>query len=138
MQVHSGSMALCLLQKAPAVSDMQEQQLCNVPTLTLGSWSRFLPLLKPKMPWRTVVGLKPLPLRMEASALLLTVGSWSRCLPWLCTAAKSQATVGTFFAFTGSHRQTAQCYQTGLFSSAVHAQAYRRCLQTACRDPSKL
>ena len=39
-----------------------------MPTLTVGSWSRFLPLLKPKMAWRTALGL-PLPLRMEASAL---------------------------------------------------------------------
>ena len=41
-----------------------------MPTLTVGSWSRFLPLLKPKMDWRTVVGLRPLPLRIEASALV--------------------------------------------------------------------
>ena len=37
-------------------------------TFTMGSCSRFLPELKPKMAWRTALGL-PLPLRMDASAL---------------------------------------------------------------------
>ena len=46
----------------------KREETPDVPTLTVGSWSRFLPLLKPKMAWRTALGL-PLPLRMEASAL---------------------------------------------------------------------
>ena len=37
-------------------------------TFTTGSWSRFLPLLKPKRPWRIVVGLTA-PAAKEASAL---------------------------------------------------------------------
>ena len=44
--------------------------LCKA-TFTLGSWSRLLPL-KPRMPWRMVVGLMA-PLRRDASALLCIV-----------------------------------------------------------------